>query len=215
MQRASTPVLWRGGVHDIFIANYPAHTAFTFVADISLTNESWDRWEPAMQFAADNGDFHQTTFSAWPLIYDARLLKRALSVCRVTWDVSETHPEFASVCHLHYSIEKDGRGVFQQAPKTAKCLAKGLIAARLPHLVEQAEVPTFLSAAEAQFADLVSRFYTGLPLSLICSLCARHLGDNTQASMYAKTELTRNLNPLKQALAHMAVGVAECFTEEE
>jgi len=145
----------------------------------------------------------------------AILLQRALSVCRVTWDVSETHPEFASVCHFHYSIEKDGCEVFNQAPQTAKCLAKGLIAARLPHLVEQAEVPAFLSTAEAQFADLISQFTTGLPLSLICSLCARYLADNKQASMFAKEELTRNLNPLKQALAHMAVGVAECFAEEE
>jgi hypothetical protein len=40
--------------NDGFLANYPAHTAFTLVADIPLTEESWNRWEPAMQFAANN-----------------------------------------------------------------------------------------------------------------------------------------------------------------
>ena len=206
----------RSGFDPFVGVHHSAQTAFTYIADIPLTDDSWAKWGPAALFAANNGNFQFTIFYSWSLIYDTRLLQRALSMTRVTWDVPETHPEFASVCFFNYSIEKDGRAAFSQAPKTAQCVAKSLIAARLPHLVEQSEVSAFLPTAEAQFADLVSQKYgTGLPLSLICSLCARQLGSNKHASVYANAELARSLNPLRQTLARMAVGVAECSIEKE
>jgi hypothetical protein len=83
-----------------------------------------------------------------------------------------------------------------------------MIAARLPHLVEGAEVSAFVPTAEAQFADLGFQIFGAeLPLSLVCGLCALHSGDQNQALMYAKAELTGNLNPLKQTLAHLALAV--------
>jgi hypothetical protein len=160
-----------------------------------------------------------TIFHVWPLIYDTQLLERALSLWHMTWDVSETQPELISMCVGKYSIEKDSRRVFYNTPTTAECSAQGLIATRLPHLVEGAEVPALLPAAEEQFGDLV--FQTlgcGLPLSLVCSLCARHLGDRHQASVYARGELIGNLNPLKQTFAHMALAVCNSVpakTEEQ
>ena len=194
---------------DSFInLNQPASAAFTFLADIPFANEIWSKWEPAASFAAESGDFTYTIFNVWPLIYDTQLLERALSLCRVSWDVSETQPELISMCFGKYSIERDGRRVFYNTPKTAKCYAKGLIATRLPHLVEGAEVAALLPAAEEQFGDLIFQIGgCGLPLSLVCSLCARHLGDRQQASVYARGELIGNLNPLKQTHAQMALAV--------
>lgn len=130
-------------------------------------------------------------------------------MCRMTWDLSETQSELVSMCYQPYSIEKDGHQSFYNIPKTAWCFVKALIAARLPHLVEETEVLALLSAAELQFADLsFQTHFTGLPLALGCSLCARHLGDRDQASVYAKEELLRNLSPVKQNLAHMTLAVA-------
>jgi hypothetical protein len=199
--------------------NPPASAAFAFLADIPFANEIWSKWEPAAAFAAESGDFMYTIFKVWPLIYDTQLLERALSLWHVTWDVSETQPELISMCVGKYSIEKDSRRVFSNTPKTAQCYAKGLIATRLPHLVEGAEVSALLPAAEEQFDDL--RFQLagcGLPLSLVCSLCARHLGDRHQASVYARGELIGNLNPLKQTHAQMALAVCNSVptkTEEQ
>jgi hypothetical protein len=188
--------------------NQPASTAFTFLADIPFANEIWSKWEPAAAFAAESGDFMFTIFHVWPGIYDIQLLERALSLWHVTWDVSDTQPELISMCFGKYSIEKGGRRVFYNTPKTAKCYAKGLIATRLPHLVEGAEVAASLPAAEEHFDDLMFQIMgCGLPLSLVCSLCARHLGDKHQASVYARGELLGNLNPLKQTFAQMALAV--------
>jgi hypothetical protein len=204
---------------DSFVGfNQPASTAFTFLADIPFANEIWSKWEPAASFAAESGDFAYTFFHVWPLIYDTQLLERALSLWHVTWDVSETQPELISGAGK-YSIEKDGRRVFYNTPKTAKCYAKGLIATRLPHLVEGAEVAASLPAAEEQFGDLTFQITgCGLPLSLVCSLCAWHLGDKYQAPVYARGELIGNLNPLKQTQAQMALAVCNSVpakTEEQ
>ena len=65
-----------------------------------------------------------------------------------------------------YSTEKDGRKLFSYARKTAQCIAKALIATRLPHLVEEAEMAAFLPTAVAQFPDLCFQiFHCALPLS--------------------------------------------------
>jgi hypothetical protein len=99
--------------------------------------------------------------------------------------------------------------------KTAQCIAKALIATRLPHLCDAAEVSAFLPTAEVQFSDLgFQAFSCSLSLRLICSLCARNLGAKHQASTYAKAELMGNLNPLKQTLAQMALAAAECLEKE-
>jgi hypothetical protein len=209
----------RGGYDSFENVNSPASTAFTFLADIPFANEIWSKWEPAASFAAESGDFAFTIFHVWPGIYDIQLLERALSLWHVTWGVSETQPELISTCYGKYSIEKDGRRVFCNTPKTAKCYAKGLIATRLPHLVEGAEVSALLPAAEEQFSDVWFQIAgCDLPLSLVCSLCARHLGDRHQASVYARGELIDNLNPLKQTFAHMALAVCDSVpakTEEQ
>ena len=105
---------------------------------------------------------------------------------------------------------------FSCARKIAQCVAKALIAARLPHLVEEAEVSAFLPTAEVHFSDLCFQScFSGLSLSLLCSLCARNLGAKQHASTYAEAELTINLNPLKQILAQMALAAAECLTKSE
>jgi hypothetical protein len=207
--------LWiaRSG-HDVFVGLNPSsHAAFTFVADMQLTNDIWKKWEPAALFAANSGNFQYTIFAVWPIICDTRLLQRTLLMSRVTWAVAETQPELISACIGKYSIKKDGHEAFYNEPETAQCFAKGLIAARLPHLVEEAELLAFLPAAQAQFADLAPLSWgTGLPLSLVCSLCAQNLEDKKQASTYAKAALV-NLYPPKQTLAYMALGVAECLEE--
>jgi hypothetical protein len=192
--------------------NNPASAAFTFVADMQLTNEVWVKWEAAVLFATAN--CNSVNLFLWPLIYDSRLLERVLSIRQVAWDVPETNPSFHTFST--YCIEKkDGRKVFSQACKTAQCIAKALIATRLPHLAEAAEVAAFLPTAVAQFPDLGFQFAScASPLSLICSLCARSLGAKHQASTYAKAELTGNLNPLKQTLAQMALAAAECLEKE-
>jgi hypothetical protein len=198
--------------------NSPANTAFTFLADIPFANEIWFKWEPAASFAAESGDFAFTIFHVWPLIYNTQLLERALSLWHVTWDLSETQPELISMCLGKYSMQQDGRRVFYNTPNTAKCYAKGLIATRLPHLVEGAEVAVSLPAAEEQFRDLAFQILgCGLPLSLISSLCARHLGDRHHALVYARGELIGNLNPLMQTHAQMVLAVcnsAPAKTEE-
>ena len=203
-------------------ANCPANVARTFVADIHLLNSIWTKWEAAALFAVEHGHIHMTWANVWPIIDDARLLERALSMYRVTWDVSETQSEIASmtVFPTSYYDEKDGREMFSNRPKTAKCFTKALIAARLPHLVQQAEVSAFLPTAEAQFADwyFTTTSGTGPTLSLVCSLCANHVvGDESksQALMNAKTELMGNLNPIKQTLAHMSLAVAQYVEQAE
>jgi hypothetical protein len=138
---------------------------------------------------------------------------------RVTWDVSETHTELVSSCagtNWRRRCE-DGREVFYHTPKTVQCYAKGLIAARLPHLVEQAEVPGLLLTAEAQLRDNTFQIgvSVGLPLSLVCGVCALHLRDKNQALVHAKSDLMGNLNPLKQTPARMAVAVAHCLEKEK
>ena len=196
----------------MFVAeNSPASAAFTFVADIQLTNEVWVKWEAAVLFATVN--CNSVDPFIWPLIYDSRLLERVLSIRQVAWNVPETTTSFH--VPFFYSAEKDGRRVFSFTRKTAQCIAKALIATRLPHLAEAAEVAAFLPTAEAQFPDLCFQtVYCALPLSLICSLCARSLGAKHQASAYAKAELMGNLNPLKQTLAQMALAAAECLEKE-
>jgi hypothetical protein len=198
--------------YDMFVGvNQTLIVALTIIADIPFTNEIWAKWVPAALNAAKNRNFAFGVFFVWPLIHDTQLLQRTLSMCNVTWDVSETHPELILMCVSNYSLEKDGRRACYHAPKTAQCYAKALIAARLPHLVEGAEVPALFPIAEAQFHDVVFQVNgAGLPLGLLCSLCAGHLGDNHQALVYAKEELIRNLNPLKQILAQMALAAAEC-----
>lgn len=163
------------------------------MADIPLTNEIHQKWEPAAKSAASIGRFSFTVFHVWPHIFDTGLLERDLSMYCVIWDVSATQTEVVSTCKGHYRSKKHGREVFYHAPKTAACFAKALIAARLPHIVEEGEVSAFLPAAEAQFADLTFlAMSTGLPLSLVCSLIVRHLGDKHHAAMYAKSELMGN-----------------------
>jgi hypothetical protein len=191
--------------------NFPVNASFT-CADIPLTNDIWLHWETAALFAVELGDSEGV--EAWPLIYDVRFLERALSMCHVNWDVSEA--ELASMCFGSYRLEKDGREVFYNTPKSAQCITKSLIAARLPHLVEKAEVHVLLAMAEVQFADLwFESGTTGVSLSVICSVITQHLGDKHHALMYAKTELTSNLNPLKQTHAQMALGVTQCITDTD
>ena len=208
--------------NDPFVGiNCPANIARTFVANIHLLNSIWTKWEAAALFAVEHGHIHFTWANVWPIIDDARLLERALSMYRVTWDVSETQSEIASMTALFsYYDEKDGREVFSNRPKTAKCFTRALIAACLPHLVQKAEVSAFLPTAEAQFADwfFTTASGTGPSLSLVCSLCANHVvGDKSknQALMYAKTELMGNLNPIKQTLAHMSLAVNQGVEQEE
>jgi hypothetical protein len=168
-------------------------------------------WEAAVLFATAN--CNSVDLFLWPLIYDSRLLERILTIRQVAWDVPETNTSFH--VSYSYSTENDGRNVFSCARKTAQCIATALIATRLPHLAEKAEVSAFLPTAVAQFSDLCfQHLFSALPLSLLCSLCARNLGAKHQASAYAKAELTGNLNPLKQALAKMALAAAECFEKE-
>jgi hypothetical protein len=190
--------------------NGPSSAAFSFCADIPFTYKTWAKYETAALFANRSGKHQTTVFHVWPLICDTRLLARVLSMCRMTWSVSITHTELVSTCYMGYSsITKDGREAFCMTPKTAQCVVKALVAARLPHLAEKADVLAFLPAAEAQFADLTRQLWgSGLPLSLICSLAARHLGGNKQMLMYAKEELMGNLNPPRQALAQAALAVA-------
>jgi hypothetical protein len=182
--------------------NSAANAAFTYIADIPLTTEIWIKWESALLFASINGQC--SGIRALELIYDHRLLGRVLSICGISWSASETHPAFQN--SRRYSVGKGGYQAFYNAPKTLQYVARSVVAARLPHLVEEAEVYDFLATAEAQFADLSFQMLTAeLPLSLVCSLCAWHLGDRKQALVYAKAELLRNLNPLKKTLAQMAL----------
>lgn len=199
-------LLARSGYDSFVGVNCPLSTAFACVADIPLANEIIKKWEPALEYAAKRKNFQYTVFFVWPLIHDSQLLERVLTISGVAWDVSETHPVAVSTCSGQYSIQKDGLEAFFHNIKTAQCLVKGLIAARLPHLTEGAEVSNFLLPAEAQFADLTFQYGgSGLPLSLVCSLVAQHFGDKKQASKYAKTELMGNLNPLRQTLAQMVM----------
>jgi hypothetical protein len=95
------------------------------------------KWETAAIFETARGELPvYNIFHCWPLIHDTRLLERVLSLYHVTWNVPETHSGLVSMCHGKYNIEKDGRKAFYNAPKTAQCFAKGLIAARLPHPLE-------------------------------------------------------------------------------
>lgn len=197
----------RAGYDSFVNFNLPVNTSFTNAADMQLTNETWRKWESALLFASTS--LHSVDPVIWPLIHDPQLLERALSIRRVTWDVSEESSSFHVA--FRFSI---GR-VFCYARKTVKCIAKGLIAARLPHRVEEAEVDAFLPTTAAQFSDVCFQIWnSALPLSLVCSLCARHLEKKEQATTYAKAELTGNLNPLKLAMAHMALGVAGCLEGE-
>jgi hypothetical protein len=73
----------------------------------------------------------------------------------------------------------------------------------------------FYQKQKHRFADLVfQNLGSGLPLSLVCSLCAQHLGDKKQALWYAKVELMNSLNPLKQTLAQIALAATEWRLEE-
>jgi hypothetical protein len=200
----------KSGYDPFVVFNLAGGVAFTFIADIRLFDEAWLIWESAASFAANSNNTRAlAVFNVWPLIQDARLLQRALSIWRVAWGAPATLAEMTAMSAGEYSMEKNRHQVFCYQPKTAQCLVSGLIAARLPHLVEKSEVVAFLPTAEAQFRDLVFQiFSTGLPLSLVCSLVARHLGEKHQAAMHAKAELS-NLNPLKQAHAHIALASAQ------
>jgi hypothetical protein len=189
--------------------------AISYVADIPLASEIWQNWESAALFASAKGNFLQgSIIHVWPLIDDAGLLDRTLSMCRINWNASET--QLVSMLFNNYSLEKDGVSVFHCAPKTVQCLVKCLIAGRLPHLVEQPELSAFLPAAEAQFDDLVFKIFgTGFSLRVVCSSIAKHLGDRQQALIYAKTEVISNFNPLKHILAQTALAVAQCIADED
>jgi hypothetical protein len=56
--------------------NNPASAAFTFVADIQLTNEAWVKWEAAVLFAT--ASCNSVDPFIWPLIFVSRLLGRVL-----------------------------------------------------------------------------------------------------------------------------------------
>jgi hypothetical protein len=195
--------------------NNSANVSFAYVANVTLTDNVWTKWEAAAIFSINHSHIRFFHWN-WLLIHDTRLLERALSMCHVTWNVSETQSEVIGMCGGAYTLQKNGHEAFYNTPKAAQYLAQGLLAAQLPHLVEEAEVPGLLPAAEAQFDDVIFQLYgTGVPLSLVCSLIARHLGDRSQALMYAKAELMSNLNPLKQTLAQMALAVPQCFIDDE
>jgi hypothetical protein len=130
-------------------------------------------------------------------------------MCRVSWNESETHTEWGALCLGNYNMERDGRELYYQSPKTAKCVVKALVAARLPHLVEEAEVLDFLPTAEAQFDDLIfNGFGVFEVLSLLCSLCAQQTDDTELASVYAKIAL-KTVHPLKQTQAHVALATTQ------
>lgn len=160
-------------------------------------------------FAAEcSTPFCYAAYSIWVFLNDPPQLKRAMSVCGINWAVSETHIELAGMSSGTYTAEKDGQTVFFNTPKTWRAYAKGLIATRLHHQVERAKVSAFIPAAESQFFDVMLYMGgSGDPLSLLCSLCARWDGGARSAEAYARAELSHNLSPLKQVLAHLTVAV--------
>ena len=114
------------------------------------------------------------------------------------------------MCYSSYEIEKDGKKLVFNVPETAAAMAKALVAARFPHRVEPEEVSTFLDTAGAHIQDTVTQLWAaGAHLSLMCSLCAHHLGDISLAEHFAQAELSWNLNPVKQLRSHMSLAVAQ------
>jgi hypothetical protein len=202
---------------DVFVSfNNPANAALTFCANIQLTNQIWAKWEAATLFASNNGSV-VWVFGSWSLMHDTRLLERILSMCHVTWDVREEQAELASMCQGRYSMVCRERGkVFFSTPEAIQHFAKAVIAARLPHLVEEAEASALLPAAETQFADLFFHIFgSGMCLGSICSLIAQHLGNKSQASLYAKAIMANNLNPVKQTLAQSVLAVTQCQDSDQ
>lgn len=100
--------------NDHFIGyNNPAAAASTYAADILLVDKAWLKWESAALFSSERQHFGSFSFAcAWPMISDTSLLERALSMCQISWDISETQAELTSMCSCYsYSVEKDGREV--------------------------------------------------------------------------------------------------------
>ena len=147
----------------------------------------------------------------WPLIYDLPLLERSMAMCRVHWGISISHAELQSMCSGSYRAgEGTHEEVFYHAPSTALSTSKAVIAVRFPHLVQIEEVMSFLPTAERQCCRDVCFSFSALgpTLSLLCSICARLIGDGKWAGSSAKGELSSNLNPTKQLQSHIAAGVA-------
>merc|ERR1712216_914901 len=147
----------------------------------------------------ERGHFRYTIHHVFPLLYDLELLQQAFTACHVAWNVDATHTELVEMCLGSYRIEEDGKSLLFNVPETAAAMAKALFAARFPHRVESAEVSAFLGTENVYIQDTVIQlFAAGAPLSLMCSLCAHHLGDISSAEHFAQSELSWNLNPVKQ-----------------
>jgi hypothetical protein len=187
--------------------NCPGCAASIYAADIQLVDAIWLKWEEAALFSSNLGHCTYTIFTIFPHIHDTQLLQRALSMYHINWEVSETHAELNTMCTDTWDATPE---LFYSTVKTARCFAKAVIASRLPHLVEEAEVSAFLPTAEPQFRDLFfQEVGASTTLSLLGCLCAQHTGDEKAAVRYSKAELDINVNPFRHTQAHMALGVTQ------
>ena len=108
-------------------------------------------------------------YHAFASIYDQAMLQHGMSLARVSWDTDESQPQLRSLCYMAWTAEQDGRCLFFNTPRTAAAYVKALIAARLPHRVEQKEVAAFLPIVDSQYRDLVFQsMCLSPPLSAVC-----------------------------------------------
>ena len=135
-------------------------TAHFFVADVNLCRFVMAKWEAAAEFARENGTLWPEVMvnNVWQTIahVDPKLLARALSMCKLnTFSVpGDFHWDRQSVS-LAYHMKKGGKEAFFYSPQTQLMLVKGMVAAKLPHLVERTEVCSFLPMSEVKwFSDL-------------------------------------------------------------
>ena len=102
---------------------------------------------------------------------------------------------------------------FWQLPAALVVFMKALVARRLPHTVNKAEVQEFFSntATRRQLADLALVLWDLTePPTVICSMCLQHVGDTELAAVYTKVELTQdNPNPVKRFHANHRLAIID------
>merc|ERR1712216_395346 len=94
-----------------------------------------------------------TMHTTLPLVNNLPALQQVLSVCRIDWNVDSTSPELIQMSLGSSSFRMEER--VYNVPETAAAMAKALIGARFPHLVEASQLSDFLPAAEAHIQDTV------------------------------------------------------------
>ena len=185
--------------------------AGTIVADMQLTNAVLAKTDEAALFASGVRPFGLAITHILPHLYDLPMVTRLLTACHLSWNVDSANPELAQLCFGTWRTEKQ----LYNVPETVAAMAKVIIAVRLPHRVQAAEVSAFLDTPEAHIHDSIQQIMAmGPTLSLLCSLCARHLSDGMLAERFAQSELSLNLNPVKQQQSLMSLALARLSGEQ-